>query len=116
MTTDPLPENAEVIGPLIFVPNPEYPYPFPVARPPRFWMEEITGKLAAAVEQYMQGEPLTSDQLEIIKLYLKQYLERAVIDSSADRKRLLSRIDRLRTTRDIERFADELSEVGVEPF
>jgi hypothetical protein len=79
-------------------------------------MEEITGKLAVAVEQYLQGEPLTDDQLAIIKLYLKQYLERAVIDDSADRKRLLSRIDRLRTTRDIERFADELSEVGVEPF
>lgn len=116
MTTDPLPENAEVIGPLVFVPNPDYPYPFPVARPPRFWMEETTGRLAAAVERYMQGEPLTADQLEVIKLYLTQYLERAVIEGSADRKRLLSRIDRLRTTRDIEHFADELSEVGVEPF
>ncbi|OAN45518.1 hypothetical protein A6A03_14225 [Chloroflexus islandicus] len=116
MTIDPLPENAEVIGPLVFVPNPDYPYPFPVARPPRFWMEETTGRLAAAVERYMQGEPLTADQLEVIKLYLTQYLERAVIEGSADRKRLLSRIDRLRTTRDIERFADELSEVGVEPF
>ncbi len=116
MTTDPLPENAGVIGPLVFVPNPDYPYPFPVARPPRFWMEETTGRLAVAVERYMQGEPLTADQLEVIKLYLTQYLERAVIEGSADRKRLLSRIDRLRTTRDIERFADELSEVGVEPF
>ncbi|WP_322493860.1 hypothetical protein [Chloroflexus sp.] len=116
MTTDPLPENAEVMGPLVFVPNPDYPYPFPVARPPRFWMEETTGRLATAVERYMQGEPLTADQLEVIKLYLTQYLERAVIEGSADRKRLLSRIERLRTTRDIERFADELSEVGVEPF
>ncbi|MEF3275693.1 MAG: hypothetical protein K6356_15090 [Chloroflexus sp.] len=116
MTTDPLSDQAEVIGPLVFVPNPDYPYPFPVARPPRFWMEETTGILAAAVERYMQGEPLSADQLDVIKLYLKQYLERAVIEDSADRKRLLSRIDRLRTTRDIERFADELSEVGVEPF
>lgn len=116
MTSEPLPESAEVIGPLVFVPNPDYPYPFPVARPPRFWMEETTGRLAAAIEQYMQGEPLSADQLEVMKLYLKQYLERAVIEGSADRKRLLSRIDRLRTTRDIERFADELSEVGVEPF
>ncbi|MGB9739336.1 MAG: hypothetical protein C0184_02530 [Chloroflexus aggregans] len=116
MSTDPLPEQAEVIGPLVFVPNPDYPYPFPVPRPPRFWMEETTGRLAAAVEHYMQGEPLTADELEVIKIYLTQYLERAVIEGSADRKRLLSRIPRLRTTRDIERFADELSEVGVEPF
>ncbi len=116
MTGSAVPDNAEVIGPLVFVPNPDYPYPFPVARPPRFWMEETTGVLAAAIEQYMQGEPLAADQLEVIKLYLRQYLERAVLDSSADRQRLLERIARLRTTRDIERFADELSEVGVEPF
>ncbi len=109
-------EEPEHIGPLRFVPNQNYPYPFAVALPPRFWMEEETGLLAEAIETYMHGEALGSDQFDLIRLYLRQYLERAVLASDANREKLLARIDRLRSTADVERFADELSEWGVEPF
>ncbi len=109
-------EEAEQIGPLVFVPNPDYPYPFDVPEPPRFWMEEQTGALAEAVEAYMNGEALQPAQMELIKIYLRQYLERAVIADNANRKQLLSRIERLRQQRDLERFADELSEYGIEAF
>lgn len=108
--------EPEQIGPLIFVENADYPYPFDVATPPRFWMEETTGQLAAAIEVYMRSEPLSAEQLETIKLYLRQYVERAVIAEHGDRRRLLERIDRLRRVGDIERLADTLSEYGVEPF
>lgn len=108
--------EPEQIGPLTFVENPDYPYPFPVERPPRFWMEETTGALGAAIEVYMRGEHLDAGQLELIKLYLTQYLERAVIADDADRARLLERVGRLRTVGDVERLADSLSEAGVEPF
>jgi hypothetical protein len=108
--------EPEQIGPLTFVENPDYPYPFAVATPPRFWMEETTGQLAAAVEVYMRSEPLTAEQLELIKLYLRQYVERAVIAHDADRRRLLDRIEKLRRVGDVERLADDLSEAGVEPF
>jgi hypothetical protein len=109
-------QEPEQIGPLTFVENPDYPYPFPVERPPRFWMEETTGALGAAIEVYMRGERLETGQIELIKLYLRQYLERAVIADDADRARLLERVGRLRTVGDIERLADSLSEAGVEPF
>lgn len=111
-----MPEEPETIGPLVFVPNPDYPYPFNVPKPPRFWMEEQTGALAEAVETYMRGEPLTPAHRELMLLYLRQYLERAVIADESNRKRFLARIDKLRTVAEIERFADELSEEGVEPF
>ncbi|NTU80368.1 MAG: hypothetical protein HGA45_13495 [Chloroflexales bacterium] len=111
MSNDP-----EQIGPLVFVESPDYPYPFEVERPPRFWMEETTGMLAATIEVYMRGERLEPAQVELIKLYLRQYLERAVIAADADRPRLLGRIERLRTVGDVERLADSLSEAGVEPF
>lgn len=117
MTHEAQPEaQPEEIGPLRFVPNPNYPYPFAVEKPPRFWMEEETGLLAAAVETYLQGEPLGSAQFDLVRLYLRQYLERAVLASDANRVKLLARIDRLRTTADLERFADELAEWGVEPI
>lgn len=111
----PSPED-EQIGLLHFVPNPNYPYMFKVAKPPRFWMEETTGALGNAVETYMNGERLTAEQLDLIKLYLRQYLERAVLAGDANRNRLLSRVDKLHTTADVEAFADELSEYGAEVF
>ncbi|WP_029214888.1 hypothetical protein [Kallotenue papyrolyticum] len=113
---NPQPEPPEQIGPLVFQPNPEYPYPFKVATPPRFWMEETTGALGDAVETYMNGEPLTAQQLELIKIYLRQYIERAVLSGDANKKRLLSQVDKLKSTADVERFADELSEYGAEVF
>lgn len=109
-------QEPEQIGPLTFVDNPEYPYPFEVAKPPRFWMEETSGALAAAVEVFMRTEDLDAGQMELLKIYLRQYVERAVITDEADRRRLLARIDKLRGVRDMERLSEDLSEVGVEPF
>ena len=109
-------QEPEQIGDLSFVPNPEYPYPFPVERPPHYWMTEQTGRLAEAVEAYVSGERLAPDALELIRQYLRQYLERAIMTGDANRKVLLGRLATLRTARDIERFTDELAEIGVEPF
>ncbi len=109
-------QQGERIGPLIFVSNADYPYPFDVAQPPRFWMEEQTGALAEAVEAHINGDTLTPQHLELIRIYLRQYLERAVLSGDADRKQLLAKVERLRSTRDLVRFADELPEWGLEPF
>jgi hypothetical protein len=108
--------EPEQIGPLRFVPNADYPYPFDVPVPPRFWMEEDSGLLAPAVDAYINGEKLDAQQLELLQLYLRQFLERAVLTGAANRNKLLARVARLRSAHDIERFADELAEWGVEPF
>ena len=108
--------EQEQIGPFIFVPNADYPYPFDVELPPRFWMEETTGALAEAVNAYIDGERLEPTQVELIRLYLKQYIERAVLAGDVNRNLLLQRLPKLRTARDIENFADEIAEQGIEPF
>jgi hypothetical protein len=108
--------ETEEIGGLVFVSNPEYPYPFKVAQPPRFWMEEQTGVLADAVETYMQGERLSTAQLNAIKVYLRQFIRRTPLTGDAKVHLLLQKLDRLRTTREIEDFADELAEFGAEVF
>jgi hypothetical protein len=108
--------EEEQIGPLRFSENADYPYPFEVATPPRFWMEETTGALREAIEVYMRSEPLSEAQLDLIRIYLRQYIERAVVAEDADRRRFLERIAKLRRVADIERLADSLSEAGVEPF
>lgn len=115
-TAPVMPADAEQIGTLIFVPNADYPYPFKVATPPRFWMEETTGALSEAVDAYMNGERLATEHLQLIRLYLRQFIERAQLAPEANRKVLLSKIDKLKTTTDIENYADEISEFGAEVF
>jgi hypothetical protein len=109
-------DNKEQLGELIYLPNADYPYPFPVAHPPHYWMTEQTGRLAEAVETYVSGDPLSPAALDLIRQYLRQYLERAVMTGDANRNVLLGKLAALRTAREIERFADELAEIGVEPF
>jgi hypothetical protein len=108
--------TPEQIGDLSYVPNPEYPYPFPVERAPHFWMSEQTGKLAVAVESYFNGEKLSPEALDLIKQYLTQYVERGMLTGDANRRRLLEEIGKLRTTREIERYADEIADYGLEVF
>lgn len=110
------PPEAETIDGLVFVANPEYPYPFKVTKPPRFWMEEQTGVLEDAVEVYMAGERLTAKQLAAIKTYLTQFIQRAPLAGPANVPRLLTKIERLKTTREVEDFADEAAEYGAEVF
>jgi hypothetical protein len=109
-------EEPEQIGELLYVPNPDYPYPFPVERPPHFWMTERSGQLSEAIEAYLNGDRLTPAALDLVRQYLHQYVERAVMTGDANRGALLRRIATLRSTSAIERFADELAEIGVEPF
>src|SRR5437870_1147504 len=111
-----MPQEPEQIGDLLYIPNPDYPYPFEVERPPHFWMTEQSGRLEGAVEAYLNGDPLTPIGLDLIKQYLHQYIERALMTSNANRGALLRKLATLRNNRDIERFADGLAEFGVEPF
>lgn len=106
----------ETIGELHFVPDPAYPYPFPVELPPHFWMTEQTGKLAVVVEAYFQGEELSMAQRKILVTYLQQYVERALLLPGVKRHLLLQQLPSLRSHRDFEAFADDLADVGIEPF
>lgn len=109
-------QPTEQIGDLIYAPNPDYPYPFPVERPPHFWMTEQTGRLAEAIDAYFNGESLAPAAIDLIKQYLRQYVERAVMAEGNRRAALLGLIASLRTRRAIEDFVDELAELGIEPF
>jgi hypothetical protein len=109
-------QEPEQIGELIFIQNPDYPYPFKVERPPHFWMTEQTGALAEAVDAYMDGLALSARHLELIRLYLTQYIERAVLTGDANRSLLVQQANKLKHSAEIEAFADELAEYGIEPF
>ncbi len=109
-------DQIEQIGELRYRLNSEYPYPFEVEQAPHFWMAEESGLLAEAIEMYFSGERLQANQLELIKQYLRQYAGRAKLTGDAKRDRLLQAIDKLRTRSDIQRFADDIANYGLEPF
>lgn len=109
-------ETAEQIGELIYVPNPNYPYPFPVEPPPHYWMTEQSGKLADAVEAYLNGDKLTPVRLEFLRQYLEQYLARAMMTGDANRAELRRRAAQIRTRRDLDDLCESLADVGVEPL
>jgi hypothetical protein len=109
-------DNTEQIGDLIYRPNPDYPYPFDVEHPPHFWMTEQTGKLEEAMDAYFNGDRLTPQALNLIKQYLKQYIERALMTGDAKRHEMLQKSAALRNNREIELFIDNIAEFGVEPF
>lgn len=108
--------NQEQIGDLAFVRDPAYPYPFKVELAPHFWMTEQTGKLADAIESYFQGIDPTPAQRSAMQTYLTQYVTRALLLPGQNRNLLLQKIAQLRSQRDFERFADDLADVGIEPF
>ncbi len=109
-------DQIEQIGNLRYRLNADYPYPFEVDQAPHFWMAEESGLLAEAVEQYFSGERLQPHELDYIKQYLRQYVGRGLLTGDAKREQLLQAVEALRSTRDIERFADEIAEFGLEPF
>jgi hypothetical protein len=115
-TKESMDTTSEQIGELIYQPNPDYPYPLAVEKPPHFWMTEQTGRLAAAIDLYLNGDKLLTPEVTLIKQYLRQYLERALLTGDAPRAKLLQRIDTLKTTREISDFADEIAMFGVEVF
>jgi hypothetical protein len=108
--------DIEQIGALQYATNPDYPYPFPVERPPHFWMTEQTGRLAEVVEAYLDDERLLPEQVALIKEYLRQYVERALLTGDANRPKLLQELATLKNNRDITRYAEVLADVGIEPF
>jgi hypothetical protein len=108
--------GSETIDGLTFVPDPAYPYPFRVEVAPHFWMTEQSGVLAGVVEAYFQGEQLTVPQQKILVIYLRQYIERALLLPGVKRELLLQQLVKLRSHRDFEDFADELAAVGIAPF
>lgn len=108
--------QPETIDGLTYLPDPTYPYPFPVAVPPHFWMTEQSGTLAAVIEAYFQGDIHSPPQKKILASYLHQYVSRALLLPGVKRELLLQKIARLRSQHDFEEFADELAGVGIEPF
>ncbi len=82
---------------------------------PGYWLYETSGVLRPAVEAYLQGDPMSQDQIRIMRAYLRQWIAAPawcgpMIDV------LRSMIDGLRTRADIERWLDLALEQNIDPL
>lgn len=49
---------------------------------PRYWREEVSAIVANAVETYLSGEELTERQLQLMRLYLGQWVSAPIWDQN----------------------------------
>lgn len=91
---------------------------------PGYWRNETTGVLHAVVEAYLQGETLNTEQVAVMRAYLRQWIGSPVWDQNPygdagegdilDALRL--RIDGLQTHADIERWLADADDTGLDPL
>jgi hypothetical protein len=79
---------------------------------PGYWMNETSGKLAPVVEKYLRGEVLTTDEVAIMRAYLRQWI--AGDFQGVDHLRL--RVGRLTTTRMIREWLKDAEDIGIDPL
>jgi hypothetical protein len=51
---------------------------------PKYWMYETGGKLVPAMERYLKGEPAEPDDVNLIRAYLRQWIDSPVWDDGVD--------------------------------
>jgi hypothetical protein len=64
---------------------------------PRYWMYETGGKLVPAMERYLKGELAEPDDVNLIRAYLRQWIDSPVWDGGAEGETRTS-LDHLRRT------------------
>jgi hypothetical protein len=81
---------------------------------PGFWMDETSGVLRPAVEAYLQGAPLSDDQIAALRAYLRQWIAAPWIGPGIERLR--TKVDRLQSREAIEDWLDDALAEGIDPL
>lgn len=82
---------------------------------PNYWMNETGGALAAAVKTYIRGDPLLSEEVDLVRAYLRQWI-------AADTWRgprvafLRAAVEGITTREAIEAWLDIADREGIDPL
>lgn len=94
------------------------------ARAPKFWAYETGGELCKAVERYLKGEALTQRDLQLIRLYIVQWIDSPVwmlpheptCGDGREVSNLRGAARRIRTRGDVDRWTRDANNIGIDPF
>jgi len=92
--------------------------------PPGYWMHETSGVLRPAVEAYLAGGAMTSEQIAAMRAYLRQWINSPCWDKNphatqGDRQQLAMMrrlVDVLTSRATIEAWIAGLTEMGMDPL
>jgi hypothetical protein len=83
---------------------------------PHFWMDETGEQLRGAVTAYLRGGPMSAEQLELMRLYLLQWITSPVRGQSRAIDQLRRDANTLVTRADIDEWLSGALDLGLDPL
>ena len=89
---------------------------------PKYWMHEIGGKLAPAMHRYLKGEPAERDDVNLIRAYLRQWIDSPVWDGGIESEtqtaldELRRKVRELRSSLEIDMWLSDAMDLNIDPL
>lgn len=88
---------------------------------PKYWMNETGGKLVPAIERYLKGTPADADDVNLIRAYLRQWIDSPVWNDGDDQARddlseLRRKVREIRTRLDIDQWLEAANDLAIDPL
>lgn len=80
---------------------------------PGYWMNEQSGALRPVVEAYLAGKELTPEQITLMRVYLRQWIDHP---SWRGADLLRATVGSLRTTADVRAWLEVAERAGIDPL
>lgn len=71
---------------------------------PNYWLNEQSGILKEAVEAFFSDEDMSSEDIEILKAYISQWLEPPMLIPANERVRLKDELSQITTKKGLKEF------------
>lgn len=92
--------------------------------PPRYWRDETSGALAAAVEKYLHNSALTPNEIRYLRFYICQWVNSSAWDlnpnASADGTKALAELResaaQVYSIGQLDRWLNQAVHLGIDPF
>lgn len=82
---------------------------------PGFWMNEVSGVLRPVVMAYLEGAPLTPQDLAIMRAYLRQWIA-SPYWRGPEVAQLRQDVDAITSRATLKRWLDRADSVGIDPL
>jgi hypothetical protein len=83
-------------------------------------MNEVGGKLVPAVERYLKGEPAEPDDVNLIRAYLRQWIDSPVWDGRGSSRNTLDDLRRtvrnIRTRVQVDWWLEDAMDLDIDPL
>ena len=89
---------------------------------PKYWMHETGGQLGPAMERYLRCEPEKPDDVNLIRAYLRQWIDSPVWSDGVDSEtrtsldELRAKVRALRTRADIDEWVADALDLAIDPL